>query len=287
MNRKSLFLFCLLGLTLVRAGGVEVLVDGGPGSMINTDAPTSADIPNWDIGWGESGITGWDYLGYINGGDSAVYLGNNWVMTEGHVGPGNFDLGANTYDYVPGSVQDIVSASGTADLILFRIAQAPDLPALNIESAAPTPLSASQSGDLVAMLGNGGAKSWALNTVTAIGVPEMIGGYSYVTTDFETACGTTTAGSNSATNAGVLITGDSGGPDFIYDSVTGTWMLAGINEKIDDNNDSYMVQLSSYSTQINKVVSVPEPRSPLLGVLAFTALILPWHSFRRRPDPGR
>ena len=124
----------------------------------------------------------------------------------------------------------------------------------------------------------GGALSWGLDTVTNADMSVTVTGYPYDSIDFETAYGSTTVGSNSATNNTTLISGDSGGGDFIYNSSTGRWMLAGINEAIDQYSNSYMVQVRAYASQIKGVASVPEPGSFLLAGAALTALL----AFRRR-----
>lgn len=276
MNRRSLFLCALLGVALVHAKGVETDVNG-VGSF-NTSAPTSADIANWDTGWGESGITGWDYIG-ADGPASGVYLGNDWVLTAAHVGAGDFTLDGTTYDVVPGSTHGFINTSGTVDLTLFQVAQGPDLPAITLETATPTRLSSHHDGDQVAMIGyGGGTLAWGVNTVTCVNVPVQVAVYSstFNSIDYETAYGTVTDGTYSATNNAVLIPGDSGGGDFIYDSSTGTWMLAGINEAVDGNNDSYMVQVSTYASQINTITgatSVPEPGSFALAGVALAELL--------------
>jgi hypothetical protein len=276
MSPRSLFLLLLLGMAPVEARAVAVLEDGT--TSYNLTAPTAADIPNWDTGWGISGTTGWNYVGSINGGDSAVYLGNNWVLTAGHVGPGTFVLGGVGYSMVPGSAQSFTTTSGTtvatADLTMFELTTAPDLPALAI-SATPTPLSSSHSGSLLAMIGNGPGlgESWGLDTVTGINVPIEISGHNYLSKDIETAFGPVTAGTNSITNNAWLVGGDSGGGDFIYNASTGAWTLAGINEAVDtSSSNSYMVQLSAYASQINHIAAVPEPSGFLLAGLALAAL---------------
>jgi len=71
----------------------------------------------------------------------------------------------------------------------------------------------------------------------------------------------------------VLIGGDSGGGDFVYDSATGQWQLAGINEAVDTTtHDSYMVQLDAYASQIKSFSAVPEPRSLLPTGIALALL---------------
>lgn len=142
--------FALLAAIPVRA----VEMNGG----YDTTAPTDSDIANWNTGWGASDVTGWDYVGDVNG-DSGVYLGNGWVLTAAHVGLGNFILDNNTYLAVAGSAQSISNASGTADLTLFQIETSPDLPSLTLSFNLPVSFSATYAGSSVVMLGYGGSVS--------------------------------------------------------------------------------------------------------------------------------
>jgi hypothetical protein len=248
----------------------DVEINSGGGNSFNTTPPTASDIPNWTTGWGSSSVTGWDYVGTVNGA-SGVYLGNGWVITAGHVGGGTFSVGGNSYSMVSGSSQSISSGSNEADITLFQITESPDLPSLKIATIAPVPFSKTRAGSSVAMLGYGGGagESWGLNTVTAINIPASV--ESFVTNDFETALGTTTlTNGSSVTNTAYLVGGDSGGGDFIFNSASQTWMLSGINEAVDDSNNSYMVQLNTYASQINAIIAVPEPDSA--GFLGLGAL---------------
>ncbi|MDD5199297.1 MAG: trypsin-like serine protease [Terrimicrobiaceae bacterium] len=249
------------------------------GGYVTTE-PTDSDVANWTTGWGATGITGWDYVGNVNG-PSGVYIGNGWVMTAGHVGPGDFTLAGIIYSYVGGSERSISNAKGTADLILFQIATAPALPPLTISSSSPSVASYFVSGSTVVMIGYGGGQgeTWGANTVTAKNVSVTVSGYSYVTTDFKTAYGTTTytnglGDSRSITNNATLVGGDSGGGGFIYNSATARWQLAGINEAVDlTSSDSYLVQLSTYASQINGLTAVPE--AGLAGLVGAAGLLLP------------
>ena len=125
-------LACALTASHLRA----VEMDGS----YDTTAPTDSDISGWDSGWGESGVTGWDYVGSI-GGASGVYLGNGWVLTAGHVGAGTFILNsgpaAGTY-YYDGVSDPIANSNGTADLTLFQLTSSPDLPALSLATSNPS-----------------------------------------------------------------------------------------------------------------------------------------------------
>jgi hypothetical protein len=262
----------LLG-SMLALGSIDrtLAIENGSNISFDTTVPTGTDIPNWDMGWtqpqGQSGITGWNYVGIVaggGGGASGVYLGNNWVLTAGHVGPGNFTLGLNTYVVVPGSAQSITDAQGTADMTLFQIATAPDLPALSIATSSPEVLSTFQAGSKVAMIGYGTGsglfESWGLNTVNDTGVQVPLSGF--VSTDFVTEYGPMTKGSHSETNNFLVFLGDSGGGDFIYNTGLAQWQLAGINEAVDGvSHNSAMVDLSTYASQISSLTATPEPAS--------------------------
>ncbi|MDD5262026.1 MAG: trypsin-like serine protease [Methylacidiphilales bacterium] len=277
MKPLSFYFVLFMVLSLAQARAIEKDVSGT--ISFNISPPTSTDIANWNTGWGSGGVTGWDYVGTVNGA-SGVYLGNNWVLTAGHVGSGTFVLGGTSYSVLAGSTHGIVNPDSTiADLTLFELSSAPSLPSLTIAGSAPTAFSATQSGSMVAMIGYGGGQgeTWGLNTVTDVNLPieVTVGSSTYSSTDFATEYGTITAGLASVTNDYVLVTGDSGGGDFIYNSASSSWMLSGINEAVDTNQNSYMVQLNAYASQIDSITGVPEPSSlGLLGLgLGFLALV--------------
>jgi hypothetical protein len=259
-------------------------------STYNTTAPTGSNIPNWNTGWtqlaGQSGLTGWNYVGQVNGA-SGVYLGNGWVLTAGHVGAGDFTLNGTDYSVASGSARGLTNSfGGTPDLTLFKLTLSPNLPALSVATSAPTSFSQSQAGSQLAMLGYGGAGSetWGLNTVTSANQLVQVG--SFVTADFETMYGTVFAGSGSVTNNYALVSGDSGGADFIYNSSTQAWQLAGINEAVDGSNNSAFVEMSFYSSQLNTMIqTVPEPSSVTFfacGLLAFLGYYRMPRSWRDR-----
>lgn len=263
-----------LGASAFPSKAVEKDVNGT--ISFNTSAPTNADVPNWSIGWGASAITGWDLVGTV-GGAAGVYVGNGWVLTAAHVDPGTFTLGGTTYDVTPGSTQTLQNSDGSlADLKLFHLTLQPDLPALAISTTAPSAFSANQAGTEAVIIGFGGGQgeTWGLNTVTQtdISVQQL----NYTSIDFETAYGTTTVGhganTKSVTNDYILVLGDSGGGDFMWNASTAQWNLAGINEAVDSNNNSYMVQLADYAPQINSIIGVPEPSS--LTMLCFGLSVL-------------
>lgn len=236
-------------------------------NSFNTVAPTSADIAGWNSGWAGSEDTGWNYVGTV-GGASGVYLGDGWVLTAGHVPVGTFTLAGMHYSAVPGSTDTFTNSYGTADLSLFRIASSPNLPALTLATTT-------QVGDSVVMIGYGGGhgETWGVNSIAQVEVPVTPEGFSYVSLDFET---------DYSSSGGNLISGDSGGGDFYYDTSTNQWVLAGINEAIDDSGDSYMVELSDYASQINAVV--PEPST---WTLLASGIGLLWACSRLTPKGNR
>jgi hypothetical protein len=272
----------------------------------DTTEPTNTDISNWDSGWGESDITGWDYVGTVNYA-SAVYLGNGWVLTAGHVDTGTFYLTsgpyAGTYTY-DGVSESISNSEGTADLTLFQVADAPGLPPLSLATSDPSSFLYTSSGSPVVMIGYGGGsgKTWGHDTVTLANQYISVDGFSYLSNDFITSNASVSNGTATATNNSQLVSGDSGGGDFIYNTALGEWQLAGINEAIgsgsigtyrhtwylaDDDADlpagsknvqdidfSAMVQVDTYESQISAIVDAPEPPAWCLLSLALAGLVL-------------
>ena len=259
----------------------------------NGTAPTATDIANWSTGWtqpsvqptGFTSTTGWNYCGSVNG-NSAVYLGNGWVLTAAHNSTGNFWLGGVTYPQVPNSAKTF----GAADLILFQVAPAPALPALPIRATDP------KAGTCqVAMLGWGHANgdrsvTWGYNTVTNVKQPITLqnNGTTYTTTDFLTLTQT------SYGNNYQVVEGDSGGAGFIFNPTTRVWELAGMNEAVVSNNGagpfySAMVQLNTYQAQIAAatatVADTPALPPWAVGLLAGTLIWVaaPMCTVRRAP----
>lgn len=246
-------------LWVLAAASRAVEVTTSSGTSFNTIAPTNVTIPNWTTGWGRCGITAWNYVGKVNEA-SGVYLGNGWAITAGHVGNGALILGGSTYSLIQGSDHGIVNADGSAaDLTVFQIAHPPNLPSLTLFPTDPIPFSQNQPGNTIAMIGYGGGQgeTWGLNTITTVNSPQQVS--IYTSNDLETALGTVTAGASSTTNKAFFVGGDSGGGDFIFNTSTQTWMLAGLNEAIDGNNDSFMVQLDTYASQIDALTGLTAP----------------------------
>jgi hypothetical protein len=273
MNR---FLYAILGIFLcLHTSAWAVATVTTSSTTYQITEPTDASVTNWTSGWetttGTTGITGWDYVGSI-GGASAVYLGDGWVLTAAHVTlstSSTFTLSGASY-----SISDITYV-GTSDLVLFKISVTLSIPALTITGTN----SLLSVGSSVVMIGNGGgAESWGKNVITTGSYSVTVNGKT--TTDFLTKLGSgqIRPGQNYS-NTALLVSGDSGGADYYYDTSTGEWVLVGINEVVLTGTDangnvtsrySGMVDLSEYADEISAIIdvtSVPEPSTwALLGI---------------------
>ena len=272
MKRILAFLI-LLGISLHRALAVQ------QGSTYQSTKPTNSNLAHWTTGWNTSGVTGWDYVGTVNGVNSTasgVYLGNGWVLTAGHVGAGTFTLQGTAYAAVNGSAQGIKNADATvADITLFRIATLPTLAALTL---APALSNVTQ----VVMIGYGGGQgeTWGTNWITGLKMVGVTGPYStpfgpvssFATYDYETL----------GVNGAKLVGGDSGGADFIYNSTASQWELAGINEAVNNSTaDSYLVDLGNYASAIENITAVPEPTTWILFGVGAALLLVRRNTVRR------
>ena len=214
----------------------------------NNNSDPGSSIPNWTSGWPTGSADGWNYVGQVNGA-SATYLGNGWVITAAHVGAGDFVLNGTTYNLISGTTTSLTG--GSFDIVLFQVSSPPSLPALTISYLPPVPFSGQSGASQVTLLGYGGgvgAETWGLNTVNAIN--QTVTSLVYPSTVFLTHTGTTTIGTVSITNQALVVSGDSGGGDFIYNPATSRWELAGINDATGLGTNSYFIQLSSYAQQI-------------------------------------
>ncbi len=243
-------MFAGLFLILLAVAPLRAVEDNG---NFDNDSDPGSSIPNWTAGWPGSGTDGWNYVGQVNGA-SGTYLGNGWVITAAHVGAGSFTLGGITYTLVSGSTTEI--DGGDVDITLFQIASPPSIPPLPLQQTTPVPFGGGAA-DSVAMIGYGGGhgETWGFNTVSGVDDPFSLLGRT--TIDFYTTNGTVTIGTQSVTNNAMLISGDSGGGDFIFNATAGTWELAGINEAT--GGSSFLVEISAYVQQILDITGLPAP----------------------------
>jgi hypothetical protein len=264
-------LWPILLTALAARPATAVVIDSGDGSG-NTSAP--ADDP----GWSHVGV-----LGKITG----VSLGDHWVITAGHTGAGALRLGDRLFEAVQGNIRHrIFTAPGeAADLQLFQLRRAPELPPLRLASSAP------RVEKEVVMIGNGRNRSpslsgwsptwtiaplseaWYAGYQPAAGSAMRWGTNRIAATDLITQLGNGVTRSFASVFDGGLPTpfeaqaasGDSGGPVFAKND-DGEWELIGILSTISQQqgqppsltvygNATYAVDIHAYRDQIEKILA--------------------------------
>ena len=275
-NRTITYAWVFGSFLAIGSSASALVVSGGTG---NTTAP--ADLP------------GWADVGNLNG-STCVYLGDGWVLTAGHVGPGNPVFGGIDYTWngVTRQIHDPASPSTNADLIMFQLTTDPvSLPALTIGSAAP-PVDAQ-----ITAVGCGFSRAasetwWNSSWQEQTGTPAYAG-FNWNTSDSSKRWGTanvagsargddgtgtttdflyTIFSSTGGSNAMQAATHDSGSAVF-YKSGS-QWELSGIilavatysGQPADTavyGDATYFADLSQYAPQIDAVL-VPEPSSLVL-----------------------
>ena len=259
--RGRALLGCLFGaawlLVLTASPGQAVIIVTGDGTG-NTSAPP--DDP------------GFDNVGNVNG-LSGVYLGNGWVLTANHVGPGAMEFGGVSYPMVPGSWQRLTGGGGNPpDLAVLRMVGDPGLPVTALATSSPPP------GSDVVMIGRGlnrGAattwsgndgwvwtsprtKRWGQNKISTTG--SVILDTVSATLNFDAS------GPSAVSDEAHVASGDSGGG--LYWKSGGTWYLAGTlfvsltfmsqptNTSI-FGNATGAVDVATYRSEILAIISVP------------------------------
>lgn len=211
-------------------------------------------------------------------GLSFVYLGNGWMITANHVGPSDVLMtSGETYPALPGSE---VRIGGNADLLVFRIAGNPKLPALPIlEIVQTTP----SIGTPVVMVGRGRNRGdciawsspqqeycvdgyewapgatmrWGTNRVADPAAAEPVP-TNFIVTDFSNSQDPQATGDEAQ-----AVVGDSGGAILIQEGPI--WKLAGVVFTVSVaegqppqtsffGNLTYAADLASYRDEIVSIV---------------------------------
>jgi len=129
----AVVIFALVGLPCGPASGLIIST-----SHDLADTEVAAGFAYWDnVGWRGTSTGSSD--------GTCIYLGDSWVLTANHVRVGQVVLGGVTYAPIADTGQRI----GGADLLVFRIANPPDLPSVPITELSLT------EGMSVRMLGTG------------------------------------------------------------------------------------------------------------------------------------
>lgn len=175
----------------------------------------------------------WDHVGRVKA-STGIYLGNGYVLTAAHVGPGTFELSdGSQYPMLPDSVAIFKNADqSSTELCIFRVKserhdRLRKLPSLTVRVSPP------ETGDQILMIGKGassdprseewiqdGKKRWGLNVVSH-----------YSEKPFTNTFGKT-FGYFTEFGQGMFdcqgASGDSGGAAFLFDSQRREWQLAGM-----------------------------------------------------------
>jgi hypothetical protein len=149
-----LALAAILSICAIAQRARAVVIVPGDGSG-NTTAPTSAsNAGTFDF----STFNLWNNIGTLNGA-TAIYLGNQTVLTAAHVGAGSVVLN-NGQTLTPSGptlqLTDPINGN-PADLLLFKVNQSPALPGVSI------PLTTRTVGENLLMTGNGWDRNPNLN----------------------------------------------------------------------------------------------------------------------------
>lgn len=205
----------------------------------------------------------WNNVGQLNR-STGVYLGNGYVLTAAHVGPGVFELtDGERHAPIPGSETQMRNSDGTlSDLCIFRVESKRGdslsrLPAIPIGPVCPP------RGCYVLMLGAGSGNAggpslgpaafnwnddyrvrWGLNRV------ETQFGARIRTSQFQTSGYSTHFGPGKLECQATP--GDSGGAAFVYNQQTRRWELGGLILAVDSprgrvayGNQTYIADLTT------------------------------------------
>ncbi len=152
-----------LGLPLAIAAAAPAVIMDAVNGAGNIGAPSSDP--------------GWSYVGSCNG-LSCVYLGDGWVLTANHVGPGDAYFENVLYPWVIGSDVRLSNPDNSyADLLMFRIEPPyPPLPDVPIASVTAS----SDSQHPLYLIGNGRNRGDETSWDPYPGPPpSSIGGYDW------------------------------------------------------------------------------------------------------------
>lgn len=232
---------------------------------------------------------GWDRT-VSPGGASGVYLGNRWVLTAAHVGPGSVQILGVNYDVVADTRIQLHGPAGTGpvDLCLFQIDGDPGLtpiPVIAQQLAKNTPVTLIGFGQ---QRGNAAYFDAAWKTVDPATVTPTYAGYKRagtygkiwgtnaidsVSTTYSTSIGKSIAyvltftdpAAGGTANEAEIGGMDSGGP--VFAKVGGVWQVAGIMVDGSGKKSGYAlwgdktiaVELATYQPQIEAVRRLSHP----------------------------
>ena len=215
----------------------------------------------------------WDHV-VARGKYSAVYLGDQWVLSAGHIGAGDVEIRGERYRARIDTEIDLRTGFFSADLVLFRIVRDPGLPRMALTPRRP------EIGEQALLLGYGhsaGAPTawhgmrgqyweqgpallrWGRNRVSRLGVRASSKGSHTESFAFRFDPGGGEVAESQAAS------GDSGGAVFVRRD--GAWALAGILIMIQRHrgqpsnialagNQTFAADLALYTEQIELITGL-------------------------------
>jgi len=224
-----------------------------------------------------------------NKGAGGIYLGAGWVLTAGHLGPGDTTFGSVVFPW-DGTYHELTNTTGDrVDGTMFHLKSAPELPRIPLVSSTPAPLSqvdfigfGYRAGSAETSFGLGitgfylsanAGKGWGNNRLSPSGVGTAVTsvGSTYFTnqafmTDFSSSLDPTRT-SDEAQGA----SGDSGGGVFYQNG--SVWELAGWIVAIDNTLTNRPPNTAAYE-DLTFAVDIATYRDQIVSILEATPVAL-------------
>jgi hypothetical protein len=221
-----------------------------------------------------------------NNGSGGIYIGAGWVLTAGHVGPGDVSLDGVTFPW-DGTYHQLTNTTGdVADGTLFHLKSTPNLPRIPLVSSMPPALSpvdfigfgfTAGSAETSFGLGVSGFywstntnKSWGNNQINPGGPVTVVTstGTTYFTNQaFNTVFSSGAQTSDEAQGANF----DSGGGVFYKNG--SVWELAGVLIAIDETLTGRPYNTAVYG-DLTFALDVATYRDQILAILQATPVTL-------------
>ncbi len=206
--------------------------------------------------------SGWDYVGYLQGGDdngpkpsSVTYVSNGWFVTAQHVwnnevlgsSQDTLMLGGSSYTISTGTHTSITNASGSAaDLCMFRVTDLADLPAgTSVLESTPG------RNDDLRLIGNGYDNAGDTGMTWGNGTPRTQGPFVMIDelSDTKIYYSLYDSGTSGSARGDTY---DSGGGVFVDGRLAG--IMIGAGEQV-----TAVADFGTYGSQINAQAAIPEP----------------------------
>jgi len=260
-------------------------------AIVDANSTTNTSDPGGGVPWAN--------VGSVNGG-SGTYLGNGWVLTAAHVGPGPIAFDSGTFQPDGRVIRLSNPDTSLADMLLYHLVLTPGITGSVVSSSTPA------IGSLVDLVGYGRIRGSAEQSFSTKYGPKSgfywspNGTKSYGRNLIQTGVTTRTLLGVGSFRGFILdftppdaqvATGDSGGAVFYKNSAT--WELAGMIEALASfvyplpasvyGDESWIMDLPTYKSQIDALVSSTAGGASWTGANGSTWADANWSS---SPVPG-